>query len=351
MKKVFYTTLVLSLFAVSALGQNRVILESNGVSSAFAGATAFQQAYEAATDGDVIYLPGMQYTQPGPISKRITIYGTGYHPEHTQATGITKISGNFSIAAGAAGSHFEGIWFIDNVSFAAARIDDVVIKRCYFAGNLTLSGLVDDLSENIRISENVINGSFNGNRTANLIFNNNIIINNTHDMFMNIGNNAWIYNNIIIGRGLLVTSTWTSRFMMRNITESLFENNIIFNTHTASYTYSDASNNTFNNNVFSYNPTNDETNTWSGNYTDFVIPDIFVNYTGVAFSFEADYNLENPESFPGTIGGQAGIYGGLQPFKANTRPFNPQILNFTISNSTDEEGKLDVDIEVEAQNN
>ncbi len=352
MKEIVFIVVSLSIFAVSAFGQNRVILESNGISKVFGGSNAFQDAYEVAVNGDIIYLPGMQFTPPAAIDKSITLYGAGYHADHTQATGLTKLTRNvLTIGVNAAGSHFEGIYFDGNVSFANARIDNVIIKRCYIGGNLTLNGLAEDFSENIKISENIITGSFNGIRTANLVFNNNIIINNTYDIFINLSNNAWIHNNIIVGRGLLVTSNWTSRFVIRNISGSLFENNIIYNTHTSSYTFTEVSNNTFNNNVFSYDPTGDETNNWSDNFTGVTIEEMFENYTGHAYSFEADYKLVNPAIFIGTTGNQVGIYGGLQPFKANTRPSNPQIINKNIANSTNEEGKLEVEIEVEAQNN
>ena len=344
MTRFFTTTLVLSFFALTSFAQQRVILQSNGNASVFGGASAFTDAYDAASNGDTLYLPGLQFSVPSAFDKSLTIFGTGYHPDHTEATGVTRLSGTININAGATGSHFEGIYFTHNISFAAAKIDNVTIKRCFITTGVTLNGLSDDLSDNITISECIITGTFNGRLTKNLIFENSILFHATRGMFINIRSNAWVHNNIIIGS----SSDVNSIRMIFGLSDSLFENNIFYDAGGSRH-FSDVSNNTFNNNVFSWNPTGDANNTWNNNFTGVNIPDIFINYTGNSFSFEADYNLVEPASYQGTTGNQVSIYGGLNPFKDNTRPSNPQILSKDIQNSTDVDGNLGVEIEVEAQ--
>ncbi len=345
--RILTTTIVLSFLTLTSFAQKKVVLQTNGETNVFTGIDGFLEAYNVAVDGDTIYLPGLQYNSPTNIEKRIVVYGTGYHPYHTEIMGQTVLL-SLNLANGASGSHFEGLYLNGNVIFAAAKIDDIVIKRCYIEGSVSLNGTATELSDNIRISENMINGRFSGSNTSNLVFNNNIIKNYTNSLISNIGNNAWIHNNVIIGRGFYQNY---NRPMIVNVSDSQIENNIIYNTGSSSYSFafSDVSNNTFNNNVFEFDPTSDLTNQWNNSYVDIEVPVIFQNYTGNDFSFDDDLKLINPTDFVGTTGNQVGIYGGLNPFKENTRPSNPQIITKNIQNSTDVDGNLGVDIEVEAQ--
>jgi hypothetical protein len=349
MRTLTYITLALLLLAFSTQAQNKVVLESNGETTVFGGTNAFTDAYNAATDGDVIYLPGQQFSAPT-FNKSVAIYGTGIHPDATIATDQTKLSGNVTIAAGASDSHFEGIYFTGNVSFSNAKIDNLSIKRCFIDGNLNLSGETDNPSENVIISESIIAGTFSGNNTKNLIVSNCIIKSPNYNLFRNLSNNAWVRNNIIVGQGY-VTTSYNYRYMILDVTETLFENNIFYNYNNPVYTFSNVSNNTFVNNVFRNDPTGDETNTWSGNYTDVEMPGIFKSYLDNTYSFEEDHGLVNPDEFVGTTSNQVGIHGGLEPVKENYLPSIPQITAKDIATSTNEEGKLQVDITVEAQDN
>jgi len=347
--KAILTIAGLIFLAVStSMAQQRVVLESGDTTTAFGGANAFVNAYNAASDGDTLYLPGLQFSVPNPFEKQLTIYGAGYHPDHTEVTGQTRLSGSLNLRAGASGSHFEGLYFNDGISYAAEKIDNLTFTRCYFGSNVTLDGLAETPSENINISESVIMGSLNGRRTSGLALVNNLLISGLYSIITNI-ENGLIGNNIIVGQGYSINRSPWRRDMIASVTDSLFENNIFYNTQTASYTFRNVANNTFNNNAFNWNPTGDANNTWNNNFTGVSIPDLFVNYTGNSFDFEADYNLVDPESYQGTTGNQVGIYGGHNPFKANTRPSNPQILSVEIGHGTDDQGMLHVELEVEAQ--
>jgi hypothetical protein len=136
------------------------------------------------------------------------------------------------------------------------------------------------------------------------------------------------------------------------VNHSLIENNIIIpTTHLTSSTYYSIYGSYFNtikNNVFRRDPSAQENNTWEGNYFNVDYTTLFVDYSA-SFSFEADYNLVNPELYLGTTGNQAGIYGGIQPFKADASPRIPLITSKTIADSADEAGNLQIDITVEAQ--
>ncbi|MDG5800272.1 hypothetical protein QA597_07885 [Marinilabiliaceae bacterium ANBcel2] len=345
--KQFFTLFGLLLMVLSVSAQKQVALSSSGEYLYFGGSDAFSKAYEAAIDGDTIYLPGLEYSAPT-IEKQIVVYGTGFHPEATEASGVTRLNG-LHLRSQASGSYFEGILFEGSVSFGSGqKVDDVQFKRCFFNSSLSLSGPSDGYSKNVVIAESILTAGFNGAGSYGLIFRNNILKNNSYNLMRNIHNSAWIHNNIISGRGYR-TPNFQSRYMILNISGALFENNVIYNYDNSSYTFhSDVSNNTFLNNIFNYDPTDDNENTWELNFIDVSIPDIFIDYIDDNFSFEENYKLENPETFPGTIG-PVGIFGGTIPVKDNYVPSVPHITSKNIERSLDESGSLFIDIEVEAQ--
>jgi len=70
---------------------------------------------------------------------------------------------------------------------------------------------------------------------------------------------------------------------------------------------------------------------------------------GTSFSYDDNYHLANPQTYVDNNGTKVGIYGGVFPYKANSTPRIPEIKSSTISPTTNAEGKLEVNIEVEAQ--
>ncbi len=338
MNKILLTTLILISFTITSFAQKQVILQSDGEYTIFSSSDAFEDAYNAAEDGDTIYLPGLQYSSPSNIEKSITVYGTGYHPDHTEATGRTRISG-FRFRDGSSGSHFEGMYVSGTIQFAGDLIEDVTLKRLHVNGDIKFNRISSDPCtecNNIIIRECVFD-EFNGGYSdiTNLNLFNNITerieyIDNSNGVNNNV---AWIANNIII-------RSWAPIYHINN---ALIENNIIIGG------ISNCHSNAFKNNVFDEDPTSNEENTWTDNYVDVDEEELFSDYPGGSYSYDNNYSLDDPGSYQGNTGNQVGIYGGLIPFKENTRPSNPQILSKEIESSTDEDGNLGVEIEVEAQ--
>ncbi len=75
----------------------------------------------------------------------------------------------------------------------------------------------------------------------------------------------------------------------------------------------------------------------------------FVDQEGAVFDYTHDYHLQSPAQYVGTDGTQVGIYGGMHPFKEGSVPMIPHVISKSISHSIDAEGKLQVEIEVSAQ--
>ncbi len=345
-----FITLVFLLTSFAVLSQKKVALHSNGSASFFIGATPFNDAYTAAVDGDTIYLPGGVFASPGNINKRIVVYGIGHHPDSSAVMGETIITGNTSVQSGAAKSHFEGLKFSSGYFHYSGVADSIIIKRSY----LSAINFNNFASVGTQVIENVIVGSINGAGSINTVIANNII-KKYGEVLTNFANQAWIRNNIIVGSGSL-TSGYIDRYVINNITDCLFDNNIIFNegsgsTFRINYVLSPTvSNNTFKNNVFNITP--DLTlNTQENNYFDVVSSTFFNNYTALTFDYAEDLHLVSPASYIGTTGNEVGIYGGFTPAKIGMIPVNPHYQFKIIAPATDVNGDLQIQIKVEAQDN
>jgi len=324
--------------AVTAEAQQRVVLQSEGDITTFATANSFRDAYDAASDGDTIYLPGIEFSSPSPFDKRLVVFGAGHHPDATEATGQTIVNG-LSLGSGAAGSHFEGFRVNGNVNFASnTRIDDLTLKRLRITGYISITGTdPENISENITIQECVL-GNINCQNTKNLKIFNSFL----NGRVENLSNNGWVTNSVII----------SSFGNFQNVYQSSIENNIVIttSTHSAYQGVRNSSGNNFSNNVFSKDPTALEDNTWVNNHVDVDPEDLFVNYSR-PFSYDADYNLVNPGAYQGTTGNEVGLYGGLSPAKPTAIPVVPHINEHTIATSVNEQGEIEVSISVEAQEN
>ncbi|MGF1587463.1 MAG: hypothetical protein ACFCUM_19260 [Bacteroidales bacterium] len=329
-------TLLAGLMIFTADAQNKVVLQSMGVMTTFSTANSFIDAYNAAADGDTIYLPGLEYTSPNPFNKRLVVYGTGHDPVATASTGRTIING-FTLDPGASGSHLEGIYIKSGITFRSNnKIDNVTLKRVHINGSISILGTnVDNRCNNILVTESIFGGLNAQNAPGIKVFNS-----YSSAGFQNLNENSGISNSIIVD----------SFYPVRYAYQTLFENNIfIVTSSSTSYTgVGDSNGNTFNNNIFNRNPTTQVNNTWSGNHTDVAPLVLFVDYL-FPFSYEADYHLQTPGAYTGTTGNEIGLFGGLNPFKPNALPVVPHIIEHTIATSVNELGEIEVSVSVEAQ--
>jgi hypothetical protein len=343
------SSIFLLFFTTSIMAQQTVALQSNGSVTIFPNTGGFTNAVAAASDGDTLYLSGGLFSVSNlMIDKKLTIYGVGHALEHNTATGITQINGNIYLVSGADFSYISGLFVNGNMFIGSntnnQNVSSVFIMRCYINGTLQLThdGNEERMGSNLILMENII-GALNGNHIRNCLIKQNIIVR----LFYFRDGNQFI-NNII-----LRTSEYFS-FSYSNINGSHFENNIFINTAYSNLETGGYRNCYFHQNAFVANATFGSTNS-TGVYQNLVNQDvsgIFVNYDGAsAFSYDYDFNLQ--ESFAGKDFGKdgydIGIFGTAIPFKANMLPVIPHIKSQTIATSTDEDGSLQINIEVEAQ--
>lgn len=339
MKKLF-TLLLISTTGFS-FAQKVVALSSGGNTQMFQGLNPFIDAYATATSGDTIYLPGGTVNAPTAFDKSVIIIGAGYHPDSSAATIKTTVSGNINLQGGASSSFFQGIEFFGTVTMPNNTvISSVAFSRCKFNNAISFPG--NNGAQLFSFSECVFMANVTVSNMVSSTINNSIL----QGMLIQSKNNN-ISNNIF----LLQANIWEPVFHSCNnntVTNNIF---LFSNSDDLSSVYYPNQGNTFINNVFvRSNPAYGNDATTIGNYTGVDAATIFINQTGFVFNFAHNYALQNPQDFPGYNTDQVGLFGGMMPWKLGGIPINPHYQNKFISSTTNNNGELQIDITVEAQN-
>jgi hypothetical protein len=306
--------------------------------------TAFIDAYNASIAGDTIYLPGGAFDAPGSFDRPLTIIGAGFHPDSTSATLSTHVNGNITLATGADGISFEGIYFNDAFNMPYNQVvNDLVVRRCLITGAMDMaSSSVTQLARNnISVLESILLSNLDFQGVQNSLVSNCIV---QGRLYSSVGN--LIQNNLFLAQA---SSSSSTQYIVQASNNNQFINNIFNNPN--SYVLI-GNGNFFYNNLFAFelpilggNPTQD------ANYLGIDVSTVYVNQTGALFSFEDDYHLLPSASmdYLGSEGSEIGVYGGMFPAKEGYVPQNPHISSKNIAPNTDNNGLLDVQIRVNAQ--
>ena len=347
-KTTFPFLFLLMFFSLQGIAQTRIVVQSGDETQVFGH---FPAALAAAQDGDIIYLPGgaidigIAY-----IEKSLTIYGAGHYPQYTQATGVTMLNGTLYLRQADAevpleNIHLEGFYLSGDFRIGTTttnqNVNQVTVRRCNI-NNVYLSryGYDEGNAEQIHFIENVIRGSVQGGNAQNVMFTKNII----QGFFYYFNGNALFSNNIFMHN---TTSSVSTSF--RYIYNTVFTNNIML---CSQYTcFNNMSANRFDNNMWRFPFSVPTGSTGDDNIPDQNTDEIFINHTGHSFNY--DYNYQLSEGSPGIGTGtdefDIGIYGTIRPYKEGAVPRIPRIVTQSIATETNAEGKLQVEVEVEAQ--
>jgi hypothetical protein len=344
MKKIILILIAL-VFANYIMAQSVIVLHSTDTTAVFTGNTAFDDAYTLAETGDTLYLSGGGFTAPSGFEKGLKIFGAGIHPDSTAATYITQISGTVNISNGADGLYFEGIQFAHNISENFSQVvNDISFVRCKFDAQLDFgySGTPSTLRTNYAFIQSVfinrldLDGVTNS-LITNCIFNERLYYSNSNS----IKNSSFLY-----------TPSSASYDVITNSNTNLISN-CIFHDSINNY-FIDGASNTVQNCVTQHaSPGFGSTPIDENNYKGVTLSSIFISLPYEPFSFDDDYHLTTAAetTYLGDDGTQVGVYGGLFPLKEGFVPQNPHVSAKTISSGTDENGFLNVDVEVNAQDN
>jgi hypothetical protein len=314
--------------------------------------TNLDTAIIKAHSGDTIYLPGYLYT-PGSgninIDKELHIIGTGHHPDSTFATGFTQINGNITLIEGSSNGSIEGIFLSGHLYFGQSFSVKPSITGFILLRNSILAIIFEEDDKQVRytnnvIKENILRYGIRGTAPENSVYKDtqsNFFFNNlimSHMWSLSYNN---IFKNNIFIRGDAIFS----------IMGCLFENNIF--PCGSPKTTSGIFNCTFRNNLSTNGfPTSYNGNIFINNITE-SLQNIFINYPYInqTYSYDFDFHLQptSKGKNAGRDGTDVGIYGGNYPWKDGSLPFNPHYQKILIAPQTDNQGNLNVNIKVKAQ--
>jgi len=333
--KLFFSTLFTLIIWNVQAQMGVVALHKVGEVLYFSTSNAFNLAYDSAVTGDTIYLPGGTFTPPD-IRKGIKIFGVGHYPDSTAATNATIINSNVNIGHEADGLHLEGVKIMGQLGFesnAASGIDNVAVRRCYMQ-NITAPGSV--IHNNNLFSENVILNISDLSALQASGFYSNIIESRIYNIF-----NCVFENNIFLFHAV---SAYVS---INNAQSSIFNNNIFENYGVASGNANSFSNNLVGGTAALSLGTNPISNS---NYR--IDPEgVYISEVNQLFEYTDNFHLtELALTVFGDDGSQTGIYGGIFPYKEGAVPITPHISVKNIANTSNNQGKIEVEIEVHSQN-
>ena len=318
--------------------QQRVALQSNGVTTIFSSLSPLMDAYTAAIDGDTIYLSGGAFVMPSGISKGIAIFGAGFHQDSTTATQASVITNNWVIAPNADGLYIEGVQMQTVSKSSTFIVDNVSFVRCRI-GSVSFNNTGVGSSSNYAFIQNVI-GYLELYGVINSLITNNIFE----------GRIEQCHNNVIVNNYLIGDAT-SSFYIIRNSNTNLVKNNIFndLETYAVNGTGNDVQYNVFKNATPNLGVVPLDLN----NYKGIDLTTVYVNQSGNAFDYSQDYHLlpAAQSTYLGDDGSQVGIYGGMFPFKEGAVPQNPHISSKLIAPQTDFNGDLNIQIQVGAQDN
>ena len=164
----------------------------------YSGINPFIDAYNAAQNGDTIYLPGGSFTS-AVINKQLFIYGAGYHPDSTTVTLPTLITNDINPGENADGLVVEGIIFSAaiNTNYNVSA-SNMTFRRCRFNSTINFQGdATTGICTGNLFAECVFITSLHLVNTANCLFTNNIFVININDSKSNtFKNNIFLRNEL-----------------------------------------------------------------------------------------------------------------------------------------------------------
>jgi len=322
MKKIFF--ILCSLLAVVTAGAQTshvATLSHDGEITTFYSSNALVSALAQATDGDIITLSSGTFTSPTDITKNVTIRGAGMILEESP----TILTGVINIKTPASETNksliMEGLYFNSKVYMCNAQNPQFI--KCWF-------------------NDQVLDSSVASYKFYNYLFLH-CVCNNGIDLRSSSKYSGTINN-------CLITIPYLANCEIKNTT--------IINGNSLYYNYSSLINcviESKNSSTSTYIPESSVAVncTYIGNsgmyfkYQASETNKIFPAATPV-FKEDTFYELldELKTTWLGNDGTQRGMYGGSWPFDPTTT--NPRITKFNVAKKTTADGKLPVEIEVEA---
>ena len=326
MKKLYFLAMLACMLVVpSAFSQQIAVVASGGTTRVY---QTLKAAIEGASDGSVIYMPGGGFSigDSVKITKRVTIVGIGHVARNSDnADGATIINGNLFFNQGSSGSTIMGCYVSGNVKIGDdGVVDNMLVKLCNVNGveirNIGCSGTI--------ANQNYIRDCYWGSNSSD-----NTISNNVIHRIEGIGSGN-IKNNVLTRYSS--GSAYTEKNTLYNVSNCIIDGNVIRNT----YYLHNGNNCQVINNLFIGG-------TWGDDPV--VIENVdenalFKNLNGWQVNPVSDFHFTDDYK---AYESQVGIYAGTG-FSGTNLPPVPYIVAKRIATETDAEGKLKVQIRVNA---
>lgn len=309
------------------------VVEHDSITSSY---NSFGAAIAAADTGDVIYLPGGNISYTSSITKSVALIGAGYNIGYTNATQPTTFTSDITFNS-ADNLYLTGINFSQELYLY--NCNNVSVERCRIGSSSSNSDELYVYScNNVFIKECVVL-DMNGTSDP-IVFENSILY--FSNLYSNTIRNATIKNSVIHSYRGSSDVIWMVNGSVNNsiITGS---NNTFIN---------QGSGVNYSNCVFS----SDSVALNSATFANISLVPNDSLFEGISsntnYIYGDDYHLKanSPAKGAGANGGDPGIYGGTQPFKEGGLPFNPHIIQINVPSTTDQNGNLQIEATVEAQN-
>ena len=336
MKKTLLRLMMLFVAAVLtnnvfAQGSLLATLNHEGTISTFYGAQAWKNAHDAAANGDVITLSSGTFVAVN-ITKAITVRGAGMGIDSTAVSEPTVITGDFTINIAEPGSNrltLEGIY--SNHTIRYTNVVNPLFLKCrlkkvtYYDGGSSV--LKDASFIHCRIAEDF---DLVTNCSASCV---NSVIQAPYSSNSSSSNFEFINCCLIGDMGSVKSSSFKNCIISDNV-----NSHYISSSCTAYNCVCLTANNYF----------RDITNATNKSLTEYAT--LFKTYTGAALNNLDSETFELTDAakaqYLGADGTEVGIYGGNLPF--DPTPSNPQITKCNVAAKSTADGKLSVDIEVNA---
>lgn len=330
MSAALFVLLLVVVGSKNVLAQTQVaILQHSGDISVFYGQNAFVEAHNAAETGDVITLSSGTFT-PTDITKAITLRGAGCVIDTVTGTYPTVIPNyiQMNVTEETPSLTVEGIYFSGTVSFL--ELNHPKFIKCNF-NNFTYGGYYEEVMQNAQI----INCKFS-------------------TIYFSQTRNTTLINCVIGGaysmnQTEITVTAFNSIIKLRNDAYALSAYNCILNNYSWSGYHSGHTE--MQQNSVAYNCIGIKSNgqnIFSCQTFNCMVGDSFSEFFQISgFSYdEPSYVLldEIATSFLGTDGTEVGIHGGTMPY--NSRPSYQIVEHYSVPNNSDNEGHLNVGIEI-----
>ena len=340
MKKTILTMLVAVMAMANVHAQQISVVSPDGNTTLHRTLQAAIEAANAAEAGSVIYIPGGGFTiaDSVKITNRMTIIGAGHKTVTDNVDGNTRISGNLFFNEGSSQSAIMGCYVTGNINVGndGKAVDDVLVRYC----NINSVQVGNSDCNETYVNQNYIRSTC-GFGNSNAIVTNNII----HSLGGVL--NGEITYNVVLNQYCYYSQytyngTETRYAAVKADLSKIMYNIIIPTDNNVRISYYYAINGSENSivknmmrNAYGEDYINPSDNDWNN---------IFENYNSGAIDPKSSFKLKGDYAEYNTT---VGIYAGTGFNDKQLAP-TPYIIEKTIDEQTDAQGKLKVMIKVKA---